>query len=272
LLDRYQQPVLVETFLPGREFTVGIVGTGKAARAIGSIEIVVRSDAEPRCTRTPTKKSARRWSSTGTSRTPIRSSRKRAHRARAWNALDCRDGGRVDIRCDVSANRCSSRSIRSGLHPTHSDLPMIDRDRHAYAELIRAIVESAATRISEARVRAPDRRTSRMNVLLLHDAVSPTARPDAQDTLNSGRSGSRGLIELGYAPEVLRSATISARAQPTAVASRPDPSLQPRRIARRVRCHRCCRSGHARRPRQSVPDRVRRALRIERQVRCEEIS
>ncbi len=47
LLDRYQQPVLVETFLPGREFTVGIVGTGSAARAIGSIEIVLRSDAEP---------------------------------------------------------------------------------------------------------------------------------------------------------------------------------------------------------------------------------
>ena len=36
LLNDYQQPVLVETFLPGREFTVGIVGTGEnAARLVG---------------------------------------------------------------------------------------------------------------------------------------------------------------------------------------------------------------------------------------------
>ena len=35
LLERFHQPVLVETFLPGREFTVGIVGTGVEAEASG---------------------------------------------------------------------------------------------------------------------------------------------------------------------------------------------------------------------------------------------
>src|SRR3546814_7771480 len=34
LLQRFRQPVLVETFLPGRAFTVGITGTGAAARAV----------------------------------------------------------------------------------------------------------------------------------------------------------------------------------------------------------------------------------------------
>ena len=31
LLDQFRQPVLVETFLPGREFTVGLTGTGAKA-------------------------------------------------------------------------------------------------------------------------------------------------------------------------------------------------------------------------------------------------
>ena len=39
VLKTYRQPALVETFLPGREFTVGILGAGINARAIGVSEI-----------------------------------------------------------------------------------------------------------------------------------------------------------------------------------------------------------------------------------------
>ena len=38
LLDTFKQSVLLESFLSGREFTVGITGTGEKAVAIGAIE------------------------------------------------------------------------------------------------------------------------------------------------------------------------------------------------------------------------------------------
>jgi D-alanine-D-alanine ligase len=47
LIDAYHQPVLVEAFLPGREFTVGLLGTGAAAAALGTIEVHLRTAAEP---------------------------------------------------------------------------------------------------------------------------------------------------------------------------------------------------------------------------------
>ena len=74
----------------------------------------------------------------------------------AWIALGCRDGGRVDIRCD-SRGKPMFLEVNplAGLHPTHSDLPMIATAvGMPYVELIRAIIESAAVRIAPARVRA----------------------------------------------------------------------------------------------------------------------
>ena len=38
--ELHNDPVLVEEYLPGREFTVGIVGTGDEARVLGVVEIV----------------------------------------------------------------------------------------------------------------------------------------------------------------------------------------------------------------------------------------
>ena len=47
LIARFHQPVLVEEFLPGREFTVGIVGTGARAEVIGALEVKLLATASP---------------------------------------------------------------------------------------------------------------------------------------------------------------------------------------------------------------------------------
>ena len=42
LLSQYRQPALVETFLPGREFTIGLLGAGATARVIGVAEVTFK--------------------------------------------------------------------------------------------------------------------------------------------------------------------------------------------------------------------------------------
>jgi len=63
--------------------------------------------------------------------------------------LGCRDAGRVDIRCDAAGvpNFMEVNPL-AGLHPTHSDLPMIARSFGvSYVELIGRILQSAAQRV-----------------------------------------------------------------------------------------------------------------------------
>jgi len=46
IIERYGQPALVEQYLPGREFTVGVVGNGDRARVLGVCEILLKPHAE----------------------------------------------------------------------------------------------------------------------------------------------------------------------------------------------------------------------------------
>jgi D-alanine-D-alanine ligase len=44
LQEIFKQPVLVEAFLPGREFTGGILGSGHQAAAVGVLEVVLKEN------------------------------------------------------------------------------------------------------------------------------------------------------------------------------------------------------------------------------------
>jgi D-alanine-D-alanine ligase len=68
---------------------------------------------------------------------------------KSYFALECRDAARVDIRCDAK-NVPSFLEINPlpGLHPTHSDLPMIaTQEQMSYQELIGTIINIALSRL-----------------------------------------------------------------------------------------------------------------------------
>ncbi len=148
LWARFRQPVLVEEYLPGREFTTGILGTGKEARVLGTLEFTIGADAPTRDYSYEVKELCEQYvryfpMPGGALRRQVEDLALRAHRV-----LECRDTSRVDIRLD-SQGRPAFMEVNPlpGLHPTHSDLPMIaTQEGMPYKDLIRSIVESALGR------------------------------------------------------------------------------------------------------------------------------
>ncbi|MCF8051163.1 MAG: D-alanine--D-alanine ligase [Desulfobacterales bacterium] len=153
----FRQPALVEAFLTGREFTVGLIGTGKNARVLGTIEVNLLSDAEPGAYTYINKE---RYQELVEYRR-IRAEEDAAVGAagalalRAWRVLGCRDGGRIDIRCDEAGSpQFLEVNPLAGLNPIHSDLPIIcSRIGMSYRELIGEILTSAAVRATAAQER-----------------------------------------------------------------------------------------------------------------------
>jgi D-alanine-D-alanine ligase len=73
----------------------------------------------------------------------------------AYRALGCRDAGRVDLRADADGHlHFLEVNPLAGLHPTHSDLPILSTQAGwTYPQLIGAIVASASQRIYPGRAR-----------------------------------------------------------------------------------------------------------------------
>ena len=151
LIDAYHQPVLVEAFLPGREFTVGLLGTGAAAAAIGTIEVHLRPAAQALIYSYQNKENCeelvdyRLVDAAGDS--TVREAE--AIALQAWRVLGCRDAGRIDIRCD-SRGKPQFMEVNplAGMHPEHSDLPIICHQiGMPYQTLIEKIVASACRRM-----------------------------------------------------------------------------------------------------------------------------
>jgi D-alanine-D-alanine ligase len=148
LIARYRQPVLVETYLPGREFTVGVLGTGARARVLGALEVVLRPTAQPGVYSYDNKEHCEelvdyRLATDGAAR------RAEAVALDAWRVIGGRDVGRIDLRCDeTGAPHLLEINPLPGMHPQHSDLPILcTQIGMPYEDLVGAIIDSACERL-----------------------------------------------------------------------------------------------------------------------------
>ena len=151
LLHTFKQPVLVEPYLPGREVTVGIIGTGKRAAVLGTIEVLLGEKADPGVYSYDNKEhyEDRVAYQIVKGETDPMVAAAEAIALKAWRVLGGRDAGRIDIRCDASgAPQFMEVNPLAGIHPIRSDLPIIcNLSGIAYLTLIERIVGSAADRI-----------------------------------------------------------------------------------------------------------------------------
>lgn len=150
LLTVFKQPVLVESFLPGREFTVGIIGTGKDAIATDTMEVCLKAQAEPDVYSYINKENCEEL-------VEYRlvydeeAQQVRETALSAWRGLGCRDAGRMDLRSDRSG-RPNFMEVNplAGLHPQHSDLPIIfSLMGKTFHQLIDRIMHSALKRVQD---------------------------------------------------------------------------------------------------------------------------
>jgi D-alanine-D-alanine ligase len=154
LLAKFQQPVLVEEFLPGREFTVGIVGTGEDAMVLGVSEITRKAN----------------WVGDGygyinkeysddkvdvIEADPENAAAAGEVALKAWRALRCRDGGRIDVRCDANGRpHFIEVNPLAGMRPDYSDLCLIAARRGlSHAQLVGRIMASFFKRHPELKAR-----------------------------------------------------------------------------------------------------------------------
>ena len=147
ILDGYRQAVLVEQYLSGREFTVGITGTGSEAEIIGVMEIIPTDKSRPWIYSFENKQD---WTDRIAYRLADDEEGREAGAVAlaAYRAIGCRDCGRVDVRSDGAGTpHFLEVNPLPGLKPGFSDLPVLAEFAGVgFDALIGRIVQSCMAR------------------------------------------------------------------------------------------------------------------------------
>ncbi|MDB4977692.1 MAG: D-alanine--D-alanine ligase, partial [Myxococcaceae bacterium] len=150
LLERYRQPVLAEAFLPGREFTIALLGE-RAPRVLPIMEIVFTDRSE----RFPIYSFKSKFESIGVENkvpcdvTPeLYRELERVAKA-SFAALGCRDIARVDLRLDADgAVHFIECNPLPGMAPNFSDLCVMAKvEQTSYDALVAEIMAPAVKRV-----------------------------------------------------------------------------------------------------------------------------
>ena len=157
VIERYRQPALVEHYLSGREFTVGIVGNGQEARVLGVCEILLKEQAEANVYSLHNKELCEDL----VIYAPADDGEARLAGTRALEAywaLECRDAARIDFRSDAKGEPYFlEANPLAGLNPWHSDLPILAAQNGVeFVALIGMILDAGLARYG--RVRAAEER------------------------------------------------------------------------------------------------------------------
>jgi D-alanine-D-alanine ligase len=153
LMDQFNQPVLIEQFLSGREFTTGLLGTGPRTKVMGTMEIIVLAKQGKDIYSFENKegwKGRVEYLPLSPDVDPV-IREVEALALAAWQVLECRDAGRIDIRCDDTGTPCFIEvNPLAGLRPHYSDLPMVcEFFGTSYVRLIELILASALERVPD---------------------------------------------------------------------------------------------------------------------------
>ena len=161
LLETYHQPVVVETWLPGREFTVAVIGNGDEARCLPIVGM--RFDTLP-AGAPPIYGYEAKWLWDTVDQpleiyecpadVPEALDRDvKSAALAAYRALDCRDWCRIDVRCDAAGRpMVVELNPLPGILPDPRDNSCVPKAARAagieYDDLIRLVADIAWRRIS----------------------------------------------------------------------------------------------------------------------------
>ena len=161
VLSSYQQPILIEEFLPGREFTVGLIGNGDKLRVLPIVELNFNALPQDKA---PIYSYEAKWiwdteeNPLDIFTCPAQLDSFLQHQIEeicrsAFNVMGCRDWCRIDVRLDAKGHP----SIIE-LNPLPGVLPRPEQNScfpkaaraagMSYAQMVLAIVDAAVERLS----------------------------------------------------------------------------------------------------------------------------